>query len=546
VGWNWRRLMGVGVAVVGMQAALGAGLAATPAGGSASAAQAYVPAQFIAKQYTEGLGRMPDQPGWQSAVSYFTQKSCTAGSLAGFGEALLTSPEYTGLGYGNDAKILTLFRAALNREPDQAGFTNWTHQLASGLPWTTVVQKFFTSSEFTALVPKICSGVVDGSGSSYYFGTQAALALPPGGTASDFTGTELSLQALLNTTAKRGGGGTVKLAPRALVLLTKPLIVPSGVTLTTDGNPDPRHYADMGRLVRDPSFGAPSSLTGMVQVQKEATLSNVWVDGARDTPGNVAPLEDVITYGGPGTTLSNDKIGNAQGPNTVYLFGGYNGYTCPKETVSGNLITAYSSDHYLNATGSGDWTDGIADNCEGATISGNQVVDATDVAIVVYRNTTASAQQSVVTGNTVLSAGNSMYGGLGFDPLYRPKTQAAQTFSFAGGSIDHNTLWSGPDTHFDIGITDGSRAWFAGTYTADFGTGAAVSGNTTGTQTARVQIGVGVNGMLHTTVSANTMNFTHISGGRCPHVDYAAEIAAGYASGTFSPQPYDVNFDGCV
>ena len=543
MGWNWRRLAGTALAVAGMQAALGAGLAATPAHG-ATPAQAYVPAQFIAKQYTEGLGRIPDQAGWQSAVSYFTRHGCTAGSVAAFGEAVFTSPEYTGLGYGDDAKILTLFRAALNREADPAGLTNWTHQLGSGLAWSTVVQKFFASSEFTALVPRICSGVVDGSGSSYYFGTQQATPLPVTGSGAH-PASESDLNNLLQAAAAQGGGMVV-LAQKALVWLTQPLVIPGGVTLTTQGGPDPRHYADMARLVRASTYAEPPAVDGMVRVETGATLRNVWVDGARDTPGNVAPLEDVITYGGPGTALSNDKIGNAQGPNTVYLFGRYNGYACPKETVSGNLITAYSSDHYLNTTGSGDWTDGIADNCEGATISGNQVVDATDVAIVVYRNTTTSAQQSVVTGNTVLSAGNSMYGGLGFDPLFRPKTQAAETFSFAGGSIDHNTLWSGPDTHFDIGITDGSRAWFAGAHTADFGTGASVTSNTTGTLTARVQIGVGVNGMMHTTVSGNTMNFTHVSGGRCPHVDYAAEISAGYASGSFSPQPDDVNFDGCV
>jgi hypothetical protein len=406
------------------------------------------------------------------------------------------------------------------------------------------VQKFFTSSEFTALVPTICSGVVDGSGSSYYFGTQQATALAVTGAGAQ-PASEADLEKLLQAAAARGGGAVV-LAQKALVWLTRPLVVPGRVTLTTEGGPDPRHYASMARLVRAPGYAEPSTVDGVVQVRSGATLSNVWVDGARDTPGNVAPLEDVITYGGPGTTLSNDKIGNAQGPNTVYLFGRYNGNPCPKETVSGNLITAYSSDHYLSTAGTGDWTDGIADNCEGATISGNQVVDATDVAIVVYRSTTTSAQQSVVTGNTVLSAGNSMYGGLGFDPLFRPKTQAAQTFSFAGGSIDHNTLWTGPDTHADIGITDGSRAWFAGTYTADMGTGASVTSNTTGSQTARVQTGVGVDGMVHTTVSGNTMNVTHISGGRCPHVDYAAEISAGYASGSFSPQPDDVNFDGCV
>jgi hypothetical protein len=482
-------------------------------------------------------------------MSYFTQNGCTAGSLATFGEAVFTSPEYTGLRYDNDARVLTLYRAALNREPDAAGFSNWVGQLNFGLSWSTVVQKFYTSSDYTALVPAICSGVVDGSGSSYYFGTQQALALPTDATGDEITTSdETTLQGLINTIHRLAGTGTVELAPRTLVWLTKPLIIPPGITLTTGGSPDPRHYADMARLVRAPAFVAPSSLIGMVQVQAGAGLTNVWVDGARDTLANTAPLEDVMTYGGPGTTLSDDRIDNAQGPNTVYLLGGYNGYTCPSEIVSGNLITGYSSDHYQpGSSGTGEFTDGIADNCEGATISGNQIVDASDVAIVVYRNTQDSAQHSVVSGNTILSAGNSMYGGLGFDPLYRPTTEDAQTFSFSGASIDHNTLWTGPDTHFDIGITVGSRAWFAGTYTSDFGKGASVTANTTGTLSARVQIGVGVNGMSYATVSGNTLTFNHISAGTCPKDDYAAEISAGYADhGTFSPAPADVNFDGCV
>jgi hypothetical protein len=56
VAWNWRRLLCTGLAVSADAAA-----AAGPAAGYASvprsaAAQGYVPAQFIAKQYTEGLG----------------------------------------------------------------------------------------------------------------------------------------------------------------------------------------------------------------------------------------------------------------------------------------------------------------------------------------------------------------------------------------------------------------------------------------------------------------------------------------------------------
>jgi hypothetical protein len=211
--------------------------------------------------------------------------------------------------------------------------------------------------------------------------------------------------------------------------------------------------------------------------------------------------------------------------------------------VSGNLITAYSSDHYLTS----DWTDGISDNCEGAMISDNQVVDATDVGIVVYRNTPASAQHSVVTGNYLLSAGNSMYGGMGFDPLYNP-AGAAQTLSFAGSAIEGNQLWTGPDTHFDIALTDGSRAWYAraGANPADTGTGASITGNSTGTLGARVQTGVAVNGMINTTVTGNSLTFTHITSGTCPKQNYAAEISAGYASGTFSPAPANIGFDGCI
>jgi hypothetical protein len=528
------------VTVMIAPAAAAAGSSVAASGMGLAAAQAsYVPAQFIAKLYTEGLGRIPDQPGWHSAVTYFTQHGCSAASLAAYGQAVFTSAEYTGLGYGTDARLLTLYRGALNREPDASGLASWQQHLGSGTTWPSAVQAFFTSPEFTALVPKVCSGVVDGSGSSYYFGTQPALAVPAAG--SGFTGSEAELQSALNSAA--AGGGVVSLAQRALVTLTKPLIIPPGVTLTTAGSPDLHHYADMARLVRAVAFPAPAAPEGMVQVQHGATLSNVWVDGARDTPGNIASLENVMTYG-TGSTVSSDRISNTQGPSSLYLLGGYDGYPCASETVSGNLITAYSSDHYRSP----DWADGITDNCEGAAISGNQIVDATDVAIVVFRNTPASGQHAIVSGNYILSAGNSMYGGLGFDPLYNNTGNTAQTLSFAGAAIKDNQLWTGPDTHFDIGITDGSRAWYAraGADPADTGTGASITGNTTGTLSARVQTGVAVNGMLNTTVTGNTMTLTHITSGSCPKQNFAAEISAGYATGIFSPVPADVNFDGCI
>lgn len=506
----------------------------------ARAASGYVPAQFIAKQYSEGLGRIPDAPGWKSAIAYFQKSGCTAKSLAAFGEAVYTSPEFTGLGYGDAARLLALTRGALSREPEAKGFARLMKELHAGAPWASVVSEVFTGSAFRSLVPRICSGVVDGSRSSYYLGTAAPLAIPTGG--PGFAGNERALQAKLDAVAGQGGG-TVALAQRALVTLNSPLTVPEGVTLTTVGAPDPRHYADMARLMRAADMPAPSSLTALVRLKAGAQLTSVWIDGARDVPANEAPLEDVITYGA-GVQVSNDRISNSQGPNTLYLFGGFNGFPCASASVTGNLITAYSSDHYL----SGDWTDGIAINCEGATVSGNEVIDATDVGIVVYRNTVASPQHSVVRNNSVLSAGNSAYGGLVFDPLYESGRVAPKTFGFGGASIRDNTLWTGPDTHFEIGISNGTRAWFAGrtSVTADTGSGGSVVGNTTGTLSARVQTGIATAGMLHTTVTGNTLRLEHITAGRCPKLDNAAELGSGHASGTFDPAPRDVEFGGCM
>src|SRR5215472_5512779 len=37
-----------------------------------------VPYQFLAKMYTEALGRAPDQPGWQAWVNYFQQNPASA------------------------------------------------------------------------------------------------------------------------------------------------------------------------------------------------------------------------------------------------------------------------------------------------------------------------------------------------------------------------------------------------------------------------------------------------------------------------------------
>src|SRR6185312_11994862 len=62
-----------------------------------------------------------------------------------------------------------------------------------------------------------------------------------------------------------------------------------------------------------------------------------------------------------------------------------------------------------------------------------------------------------VSNNTVVSAGNSAFGAMGFDPL---QNRSAGAPDFTGSAISNNTLWSGPNTHFIIGLAVGSRPWY--------------------------------------------------------------------------------------
>ena len=42
-----------------------------------------IPAQFVAKTYTEALGRAPGQDGWRRAIAYFAQAGCSAANARG-------------------------------------------------------------------------------------------------------------------------------------------------------------------------------------------------------------------------------------------------------------------------------------------------------------------------------------------------------------------------------------------------------------------------------------------------------------------------------
>jgi len=527
----WSPLRSLAALVLALPLLAGVAVPAAPA-----SAATVVPAQWIAKIYSEGLGRAPDQGAWSSMVAFFQSDGCSATTLAEKGEPIYLSGEFSGLGYDNAARLLALFRGAVDREPDSSGYNYYLNLLNTGTSWTQVVNDIFTSSEFTSDAATFCTE------GSYGFGAGPAITIPLGqGCSGQFcftAGTQHQLQTMLDSAPS---GTTVTLAQQVVVPITDTLSIPApqhglrippGVTLTTAGQPGPNRYAEMGRLVRSSGFGITSATAGaVVEVAGGAKLENVWVDGQRTGPTNEeSATVNVETAGGSGTTVSNDRISNAIGFTNLHALGTAESRPCSSTTITGNLSTQYATSH----VNPGDWSDGLSVACENATVTGNTVIDATDVGIVLFRAYPAD-QKSTVANNTILNAGNSAFGGVVADPLSSSPTEYP---SFAGSSVNSNTLWTGPAASYGIGLSLGTAAWFS---SPNIGSGASFTGNTL---TGNVTEGMTVSGMLNVTATGNTLSVTLGQYVSCPEAEIAVDPQ--YGSGNIQPPITHVDVRHCI
>jgi hypothetical protein len=504
-----------------------------------------VPGQYIAKLYSEGLGRAPDQTGWNNMIAFFQSSGCSASTLAQKGEQIYTSSEFTGLGYDNAARLLALYRGALNREPDSSGYNFYLNLLNSGTSWTSVVDDIFTSSEFTGDAATFCTQ------GPYYFGGAPAITIPLGQSCSGqfcFTGgTQGQLQTMLNNAA--ASHATVTLAQQVVVTITSPVTVgpprqrmvglniPAGVTLTTAGQPGPNKYAEMARLVRGQTFGdsgtSSAGATAVVEVESGAKLENVWVDGQRKVRTDAQQATaNVETAGGSGTTVSSDRLSDATGFTNLHALGTAESLPCSGTTITGNLSTQYATSHVDTS----DWSDGLSVACENATVTGNTVIDATDVGIVLFRAYPA-VQKSLVKNNTVLNAGNSAFGGIVADPL---SDNPPVSPSFTGSSVTGNTLWTGPSASYGIGLSLGTEAW-GFSNPNNIGTGASFTSNTL---TGNVTEGMTVSGMLNVTATGNTLTVTLAQYVSCPKAQIAVDPQ--YGSGNIQPPITSVQVRHCI
>jgi hypothetical protein len=491
-----------------------------------------VPGQFVAKQYVEALGRLPDPSGWQDKTGIIAAQGCTAAVLADVSRGVYTSPEFLAKPYDTSTRLLALYRGALNREPDAVGLAGYRNQIDSGsMTFPAVVDDILASSEFAAYAGRACNPA-DGS---QYFGDDPAIDLPVSG--PGFSGSQAQLQALLDATP---AGGSVALASRAVIRITQPLDIPDGVTLTTVGAPTPDTYALMGRLVRQGNFGAP-----LVRIAPRGFVSHVWIDGSRGNPGDFDFFStNVELLGGDGNGVTYSRMGNTAGWTNLQAIGTFEfvsqgkGAPCPGTTLSHNLIDAFSS-----SNNDGRWSDGLSVACENATIEYNQIIDATDVGIVIFRASPAT-QSSRVRFNTVANTGNPTFAGIVADPL--SGFDAAP--GFAGSVVEQNTLWTASSSRMRIGLSLGTRPWFTpgGPIGENIGRGATFTGNTTGGFTMNATLGISVSGMLDATVTGNDLDVVLAQYGNCPQARVGASVSAGLASGTIQQPFTDVLIQSCL
>lgn len=502
-------------------------------------AQTVIPAQFIAKMYTEALGRGPDQGGWSRYVEYFERNGCGAEQLSRIGWQFYTSQEFAADYDDNEAKVLALYRGALNRDPDQEGFNHYVSLLNSGARWESVVSDLFSNAEFVNNVARVCNS----STPNYDFGDQVPPMPTPG--SNGFTGTQSELQSVLNNATS---GSTVYLAQKAVITLTATLNVPSGITVTTYGKPETTSYALMARLVRASTFNGPN-----VAIAGQGKLTHVWVDGQRHVlgyhkiAGGAQDNANVVTEGGANIVVSSSKLSDPQGGTNFFSVGGDSNSPCSNQTVRRNLITAFSSNH-----GFVDNSDGLTMNCEGLDLEGNSIVDVSDVAIVLFASPGVT-QHSKITNNTIVSAGLSINAPISSDPS--TGNPGGSTLDYNGTIFRNNVFWTGPYTTFDFGIEAGGREFFATAANNSDGLGASYVNNTTGWLSARVRAGIAVAGMLDVTITNDDDHPLHFipvgfaSGSPaavCPGGGVIVEASVGHASGTYPTPSFDGNFDGCV
>ncbi|GAB2847087.1 hypothetical protein GCM10027277_13880 [Pseudoduganella ginsengisoli] len=518
---------------------------------ASASCHAALPSQFIAKQYTEALGRAPEPSGWQGFTNYAVSQGCSANTLKNISLGFFDSAEYKAKGYTPEEAVLTAYRAVFSREPDPSGFNFYVNYLKSGHTIVEALPFMFSSQEFNDMVPAICAGEAYGPIGA----PKQAMDIGSG------TWTQAQLESCI------ASNWVCNIPPRTVVYLNSTLTIPNGKTVQTQGSYDRTMYARQARIVRN------SSAQGILIVMQPASVvRNIWVSGGRDLYKGALvksdkPQENVfpnINYVGGGggailgvrsdaplaaTHIATFPVPTPSVPTSPTAFQG-------SITIQNNLTTGYAQSHYFDGTPVA-WADGISNHITNATITGNDIVDPTDVGIVIFGHD-GSTQASTASNNVIVHSGHSAYGSLGLDATQCLGSASACRFS--GTGYTNNTIFAGEKQHSDIVLFNGTGAWAPpscnGVLDKYCATGGQMSNNTSilgdANQVIQAQVSMAVDGMLSAVMSGNNLNVKPVPLGstmRCrtsstaPMVLYA--LSKGHASGSLQAGS-DGDIDQCI
>ncbi len=385
--------------------------------------------QFVAKLFTEGLSRAPEGSEYAEYMGAMEKDGCTVETLTALAERLFSSDEFQKEELKEEEKTFAVYRAVLSREPDQEELDQHLSTAAADL-----AKELCATQEFADLLPDINKGPYfwKGNNQDIYTGSNVI-------TSSDV---QKMFKEDLHVVLPQG----------TQVMVTGTLSIPEGGTLETEGNPT--HYAKMARLIR-----TGSSDYHLVIVQSNASMKNIYVEGGLSgyETNEVLSGSNVLVRGSYGE-VSGCRISDSVSHQNLWVIDAAEfGY------LAHNLVTCYASDH--NKT----WQDGIT--CLGAdfVIEYNDVVDATDASIAIFRYVNAEsdqphsrAQNTIVRYNKMMCLGNSAY------VAYDHETGNYHTDSSEGtrhpanmtGLVAYeNQIWTSMRAHYHIMMTMSTVPW---------------------------------------------------------------------------------------
>ncbi len=487
--------------------------------GTGAPTTAHVPAEYVARAYVEAFGRLPDDGGWNYYLNMFAKSGCGVDTLRVIAD-FFKSTEFLSKPLSTAERTTALARGVLLHDPSPLHVLHAADVLAKGGPeaWCDLVDEYEQSQVFVDHAKTLC----DPSNHNFHFEAEA----PPFAVAGELTG-----EALQASLAAAPSGGVVEVPEGTLVQVKKTLDVPGGVTLRTSGASGltgRRLYPRLARLARAAPFVGP-----VVRLAAGATLELVWVDGRRRdflAPDQRMLGENIRTE----PTASKPSVvrwvrsDNPAGPQNIRV-ASVDGEECGADvTVQENLVVNWSNDNRPGSQAL--WSDGIFAHCERSRVLDNEVLDPSDVALIMFVSENGK-QRSTIAGNRVLLAGNDAFGGLVVDTWTGFRCGGAPC-DFVGASFKDNVLFSGPNTRFVFGVSTSSAPWkFIGSHGS--ARGAKFLHTTSGASRVRLQVALYAAHMTDTEIADNwdgtLLDFVDASGSEppnaCPKAATVREIA---------------------